>query len=287
MAHTAQARLAHGSLTGSVENGVCRFSAIPYAQAPVGPLRFAPPLPASWHGDRDASRPGPVAPQLPSRLREAMGDFDVPQSEDCLHLTVWTPGADLGKRPVVIWLHGGAWQSGGGALPWYDGSQLAGQGDLVVVAVNYRLAALGWLYVPGVAANMGLLDQELAIDWVHEHIAAFGGDPTRLTVMGQSAGASAICAMLARRPRFSRAILQSAALGRSFRTAAQALPLTQAFLAAAGAADIHAARQLPVAALLQAQQAPQVADALQAEGAQRSLFSPVLDGQVLPHDIGP
>ena len=144
-----------------------------------------------------------------------MGDFDAPQSEDCLHLTVWTPAADAQRRPVVVWLHGGAWQSGAGALDWYDGARLAGRGDVVVVAVNYRLAALGWLHVPGQTANVGLLDQEAAIDWVMDNIDALGGDPERVTLMGQSAGASSICAMLARRPRFSRAILQSAALGLS------------------------------------------------------------------------
>ncbi|MGE8642057.1 MAG: carboxylesterase family protein, partial [Achromobacter sp.] len=222
-----------------------------------------------------------------SRLRGAMGDFDAPQSEDCLHLTVWTPGAGPARRPVVVWLHGGAWQSGGGALDWYDGASLAARGDLVVVAVNYRLAALGWLYVPGQTANVGLLDQEAAIDWVLENIQDLGGDPERITVMGQSAGASSICAMLTRQPRFSRAILQSAGLGRGFRSAAQADMLGQAFLLAAGADSLDAARGLPVSALLAAQQAPAVQDVLRAEGSSRSQFCPVLDGQVLPQDIAP
>jgi para-nitrobenzyl esterase len=288
MGQPVQAALRAGTLTGVREaSGVCRYSAIPYAQAPVGSLRFAPPQPPAWRGERDATRPGPVSPQLPSRLREAMGDFDTPQSEDCLHLTVWTPGADQQRRPVVVWLHGGAWQSGGGALDWYDGAGLAARGDLVVVAVNYRLAALGWLYVPGQTANVGLLDQEAAIDWVLDNIQDLGGDPERITLMGQSAGASSICAMLARRPRFSRAILQSAALGRGFRSASQADALGRAFLQAAGVDTLEAARALPVSALLAAQQAPAVADALRAEGSSRSQFGPVLDGQVLPEDIAP
>lgn len=288
MNQPVQAVLEAGTLTGERDaGGICRYRAIPYAQPPVGSLRFAPPQPAAWRGRLDATRPGPVAPQLPSRLRGAMGDFDAPQSEDCLHLTVWTPGADAARRPVVVWLHGGAWQSGGGALDWYDGSHLAARGDLVVVAVNYRLAALGWLYVPGQTANVGLLDQEMAIDWVLDNIQDLGGDPERVTVMGQSAGASSICAMLARQPRFSRAILQSAALGRGFRSAAQADALGQAFLQAAGADSLDAARGLPVAALLTAQQAPAVQDVLRAEGSSRSQFCPVLDGQVLPQDIAP
>ncbi|QYJ19609.1 carboxylesterase family protein [Achromobacter sp. ES-001] len=288
MNQTVQATLPAGTLTGVQERGgVCRFSAIPYARPPVGKLRFAPPEAATWQGDLDATQPGPVAPQLPSRLRDAMGDFNAPQSEDCLHLTVWTPAADGARRPVVVWLHGGAWQSGGGALDWYDGSALAARGDLVVVAVNYRLAALGWLYVPGQTANVGLLDQEAAIDWVFDNITGLGGDPERVTVMGQSAGASSICAMLARKPRFSRAILQSAALGRGFRSAAQAQALGQAFLEAAGVASLDAARALPASALLAAQQSPAVAEVLRAEGSSRSQFCPVLDGHVLPEDIAP
>ena len=288
MNQTVHATLPAGTLTGVQERGgVCRFSAIPYARPPVGKLRFAPPEAATWQGDLDATQPGPVVPQLPSRLRDAMGDFNAPQSEDCLHLTVWTPAADGARRPVVVWLHGGAWQSGGGALDWYDGSALAARGDLVVVAVNYRLAALGWLYVPGQTANVGLLDQEAAIDWVFDNITGLGGDPERVTVMGQSAGASSICAMLARKPRFSRAILQSAALGRGFRSAAQAQALGQAFLEAAGVASLDAARALPVSALLAAQQSPAVAEVLRAEGSSRSQFCPVLDGHVLPEDIAP
>ncbi len=287
MRDTVIATLPQGRVTGTQTDGVCRFDAIPYADAPVGELRFAPPRPATWQGDRQASEPGPVAPQLPSRLRDAMGDFTAVQSEDCLHVTVWTPGVDARRRPVVLWLHGGAWQSGGGALPWYDGAGLAARGDVVVIAANYRLAALGWLYVPGQTANVGLLDMEAAIAWARTHAQAFGGDPDRITVMGQSAGAASICALLTRQPAFSRAILQSAALGRGFRTAEQAATLSTAVLLAAGAHTLDEARSLPAEAFLQAQSAPAVLSALRAEGATRSLFCPVLDGDVLPRDIAP
>lgn len=286
MNQAVHAALRSGTLTGVREaSGVCRYRAVPYAQPPVGPLRFAPPQPVQGRAKQNAH--DTVAPQVPSRLRGAMGDFEAEQSEDCLHLTVWTPEADAKRRPVVVWLHGGAWQSGGGALAWYDGARLAARGDMVVVAVNYRLAALGWLYVPGGTANVGLLDQEAAIDWVMDHIEDLGGDPERVTLMGQSAGASSICAMLARRPRFSRAILQSAALGRGFRTATQAETLGAAFLKAAGADSLDAARKLPVSALLNAQQDPAVAEVLRAEGSSRSQFCPVLDGEILPLDIAP
>jgi para-nitrobenzyl esterase len=287
MIETIDAVIGNGVITGTKTNGVCRFSAIPYAAPPVGERRFKPPVPAQWHGKLDATRPGPVPPQLPSRLRDAMGDFDAVQSEDCLQLTVWTPGVDDQCRPVVVWLHGGAWQSGGGAIDWYDGTQMAQRGDIVVVAVNYRLAALGWLYLPGEGGNLGLLDQEAAIAWVIDNIASFGGDPTQITVMGQSAGGSSIAALLARQPRFHRAIMQSASLGRGFRTIEQATRLSEPFLEAIGARNADDARQVSVEALLKAQQAPGVMEALAAEGSGRSLFCPVMDGVTLPVDIVP
>lgn len=276
------ATLSMGQVTGTRAGGVCRFSAIPYARPPVGDLRFRPPEPARWKGTIDATHPGGVSPQLPSRLRGAVGDFSAFQSEDCLHLTLWTPAVDKKRRPVLVWLHGGAWQSGAGALDWYSGERLASRGDIVVVAPNYRLGALGWIATPGETANVGLLDQEAAIAWVIEHIEAFGGDPQNVTVMGQSAGAVSIPCMLMRQPRFQRGILQSASLGRGFRSAAKAHEMADIFLHAAGAADLNEARRLPVQALLNAQQAPAVVQWLASEGAQRSLFAPVADGEVLP-----
>ncbi|TFZ03409.1 carboxylesterase/lipase family protein [Ramlibacter rhizophilus] len=285
MSPTVRATMPQGTVTGLREAACCRFSAIPYAQAPVAELRFKPPLPATWKGELDATRPGPVAPQLPSRLRGAMGDFAAPQSEDCLHLTVWTPAPDRARRPVLVWLHGGAWQSGGGAVDWYDGARLAVRGDIVVVAPNYRLAGLGWLAPEGGTANLGILDQELALDWVARHIEAFGGDPDRVTVMGQSAGGMSIANLLMRgQPKFQRAVLQSASLGRGMRSAAQAAEIARIFLRAAGAHNVEEARRLPVAALLEAQKAPDVLAWLAAENAHRALFGPVADGEVLPAD---
>ncbi|GGX02581.1 carboxylic ester hydrolase [Pigmentiphaga litoralis] len=270
------------TVRGVKQAAACRFSAIPYAEPPVGARRFLPPVPRALQGNVDATRPGPVAPQLPSRLADAMGDFDAVQSEDCLHLTIWTPAPDTARRPVVIWLHGGAWQSGGGAIDWYDGSRLVSEGDVVVVNINYRLAALGWLCVPGEPANVGLLDCEAAIDWVADHITAFGGDPARITVMGQSAGGSNIASLLTRQPRFHRAIIQSGSMGRGYRTRAQADTLGLAFLKALGVTSLDEARALPVQALLDAQRDSGVMAALAQEGSGRSLFCAVLDGTVLP-----
>lgn len=279
---TVEVSLPRGKVIGVREPGACRFSAIPYAAPPLGELRFRPPQPATWHGVIAAAQPGPVAPQLPSRLRGAMGDFEAPQSEDCLHLTVWTPAADRRRRPVVVWLHGGAWQSGAGALPWYDGASLAARGDIVVVAPNFRLGALGWMALPGETANLGQLDQEAALAWVREHIEAFGGDPDCVTVMGQSAGAVSVACMLIRQQPMQRGILQSASLGRGFRSLAKAHEIATVFLQAAGVETADQARQLPVQALLDAQRAIPVQQWLAAEGAQRSLFGPVADGAVLP-----
>ncbi|MEI8400535.1 MAG: carboxylesterase family protein [Alcaligenaceae bacterium] len=209
--------LKQGVVTGLQSQIVTRFLGLRYAQAPTGALRFAAPQPLGPQPMFDATQAGPVCPQRPSRLRNVMGDFEAVQDEDCLRLSIWTPACDQGKRPVVVWLHGGAWQSGGGALPWYDGARLAVRGDCIVVGVNYRLAALGWLFVPGQTANVGLLDEEAAVSWVVENIEHFGGDPARVTLMGQSAGGFNIAAMLARQPLFTRALLQSASLGRGFR----------------------------------------------------------------------
>jgi para-nitrobenzyl esterase len=142
----------------------------------------------------------------------------LPQGEDCLTLTISTPGSGGGSRPVVVWLHGGAYLTGSGSLAWYDGARLAREGDLVVVGVNYRLGALGYLCQTGLSDGAaGVEDVLSALRWIHAHVAAFGGDPDRVTLMGQSAGGGMICYLLARGQApglFRRAILQSAHLGR-------------------------------------------------------------------------
>jgi len=285
MPELVQANLRQGNIRGVKEARVFRFDAIPYGQPPVGEMRFRPPEPAQWRGSLDATTRGPIPPQLPSRLRQAMGDFHATQSEDCLHLSVWTPGLDSKRRPVVVWLHGGAWQSGGGALDWYSGEALSQLGDIVVVTPNYRLAALGWLSVSGEVANVGLLDMELALQWVRSNIDSFGGDPEKITVMGQSAGALSIACLLTRQACFDRAIIQSAPFGRGVRSAEAADEVSMLYLHAAGVQSVDEARVLPLEILLKAQTAPELVDWLKAEGAHRSLFCPVADGVVLPKEI--
>lgn len=270
------------TLAGVRSAGVSRFSAIRYALPPTGPRRFEAPVPAPLEGRIDATRAGAIAPQLPSLLHRTIGDIHAPQSEDCLHLTVWTPEADQGRRPVLVWFHGGAWQSGGGALDWYDGAGLARRGNIVVVAVNYRLGALGWLYTESTGGNLGLLDQELALQWVADHIASLGGDPDQVTAMGQSAGGTCVAALLTRKPAFRRAILQSAPLARGFRSPVAASALGRALLEAAGMPNLEAAKLLPADRLLQAQQSPRVLEVHRGLADGRGLFCPVLDGRTLP-----
>ncbi|MER7450626.1 carboxylesterase family protein [Nocardia beijingensis] len=183
-----------GTLRGVISGPVTAFRGIPFGRA----ARFAGPGPATtWNGVRDALRPGPASPQPRSRLERVMGPGSaLDRSEDCLALNVWTPGG--AGLPVLVWLHGGGFSSGSGAESWYDGSLLAERGRMVVVTVNYRLGALGYLYLgPEFGpANVGLLDQIAALRWVRENIAAFGGDPRRVTLAGQSAGALSALALL-------------------------------------------------------------------------------------------
>ena len=185
-----------GRLRGATEGGVAVFRGVPYARPPVGPLRFAPPQPPdAWTGVRDATAFGPPAMQAanPVTGRAAVA----PPSEDCLTLNVWTPAPDAGRRPVLVWLHGGAFVFGAGSSPATRGATLARRGDAVVVTLNYRLGLFGYLRGVDVCGdalpstgNAGLLDQLAALRWVRDEIAAFGGDPANVTVVGQSAGAA-------------------------------------------------------------------------------------------------
>lgn len=189
---TVVAQTAAGRVAGVREGGLAVFRGVPYAAPPVGPLRFAsprPPLP--WTGVRDASRFSP--PFVQSGAPES--------AEDALYANIWTPDP-AGSRPVLVYVHGGAWQVGSGSVPTFDGARPAARGDLVVVNFNYRLGAFGWglhddLADPGTGhlANWGLQDQIALVRWVHENIAAFGGDPDDLTLCGTSAGGASVWQM--------------------------------------------------------------------------------------------
>ena len=203
-----------GHLAGTSEGGVCIFRGIPYARA----ARFQAPEPyPPWDGVRDAIRPGPMCPQAPDPLAFFIGSPQVPlePSENCQVLTIATP-ALAGQRPVMVWIHGGGYLHGSGELACYSPQRLAAQGDVVVVSISYRLGAFGFLAVDGGQANCGTLDQMAALQWVQRNIHAFGGDPARVTVFGQSAGGHSVLTLLcehATQPLFQRAIIQSAPLG--------------------------------------------------------------------------
>jgi carboxylesterase type B len=228
------------------------FRGIPYAAPPVGPLRWQPPQPAAaWQGTRDATAFGPDCPQ-PDYYPELRGKG---QDEDCLTLNVWTPARQADAAlPVMVWIYGGGFTTGGGSHPTYDGAEFARRG-VVLVTLNYRLGLLGFMAHPGLTAespdhasgNYGVMDQIAALQWVRRNIAAFGGDPNRVTVFGQSAGAMTIEAMLVSplaKGLFHQAILQSVGAMRPLSTLAQA--------ESAGLEidpDLAALRRLPAAEL--------------------------------------
>ena len=175
-----------GRVGGATENGLHVFRGIPYAQPPVGVLRFAAPVVHdAWSGVRDATEFGPP-PRQPLRLSS---------SDEWLTVNVWTPDVHASGLPVMVWLYGGKFTTGSSDDPTFDGSLLAAQG-VVVVTLNYRVAAEGFLLIGGTPANRGLLDQIAALQWIRDNIAGFGGDPQNVTLFGQSAGAGSIALLM-------------------------------------------------------------------------------------------
>jgi para-nitrobenzyl esterase len=252
-----------GPVRGRFRDGVATFLGVPYAAAPLGARRFRPPEPRPRSREvLEADRHGPAAPQPPSRLEAAVGPMGLSrQDEDCLGLAIWSPAAERhdGPRPVLVWLHGGAFLAGAGSQAWYDGDRIARELGVVVVTVNYRLGVLGFLHLPdddGVPSNLGLLDQLAALQWVQDNIAGFGGDPAAVTVAGQSAGAQSILAMLDHDGAgrvFHRAVLQSAPLGLRPLSPEQAVRRAALVLDELGISGAAGLREVPVAGLLAAQ----------------------------------
>ncbi|WP_235677743.1 carboxylesterase/lipase family protein [Mycolicibacterium sarraceniae] len=210
----AVVQTAAGAVRGTVAPGYRVFDGVPYAAAPVGPLRWERPEPAApWSGERDATTPGLRCIQDTS----FDPDYGRPTGEDCLNLNIWTPdGASRSsQKPVLVWIHGGGFLNGSADI--YDARWMATQGDIVVVTVNYRLGALGFLAHPALSpdaniGNYGLADQQAALRWVRDNIAEFGGDPTKVTIAGESAGAMSVCDHLVAPDSaglFRAAILQS------------------------------------------------------------------------------
>jgi para-nitrobenzyl esterase len=262
-ASAVQVEIATGRLSGRRAGGVDRFLGIPFAQPPTGARRFRPPEPAApWSGVREADAFGGAAPQNALDVGVLPGMEVGRQSEDCLYLNVYTPAADAGRRPVMVWIHGGGFLLGAGSQLIYDGAALAERGDVVVVTVNYRLGALGFLDLEprfgaefAGAANLGVLDQIAALAWVRENVAGFGGDPGNVTIFGESAGGMSVGTLLgcpAARGLYQRAIPQSGAAHNTHdrETAARVADL---YLRALGASDPRALREASVEQILAAQ----------------------------------
>jgi para-nitrobenzyl esterase len=218
LAEAPKVRVAQGALIGEATERAHIFRNIPFAAAPVGALRWAPPAPAPrWSGERDATQNGPSCPQ-PMGSAPNLGGANGPTSEDCLHLNVFAPKSGQ-RAPVMVWIHGGGHRTGAGWV--FDGQAFARQG-VVVVTINYRLGALGYFAHPAITkaagkaptGNFGLMDQIAALRWVKANIAAFGGDPGNVTVFGESAGGWSTLALLSTpyaRGLYHKAIVQSGA----------------------------------------------------------------------------
>lgn len=283
--------IAQGAMRGAAHDGVLSFKGIPYAAAPDGRRRFTAPSPAPhWDWLRDATGYGPTAPKppYPDPLAKLLPE-PVIAGDDYLNLNVWTPDLD-GRLPVLVWLHGGAFVHGSGAVSLYDGTAFARDG-VVCVTVNYRLGAEGFLLIDDAPANRGVLDQLAALRWVRENIGCFGGDPDRVTVAGESAGAMSVTTLLSMPESaglFGRAVAQSGA-GHHVMAAETARRVTAALaeqlsvpptvegFASVPATDLTAA-QAELSARIAREPNPELWGEIAADS---MAFEPCVDGEVL------
>jgi para-nitrobenzyl esterase len=279
---------AYGKVRGAVNKGVFEFKGIPYGASTEGARRFLPPArPKPWTGEYAALEWGPEAPQVSPHTEIPEVRATIPaglgMSEDCLRLNVWTSGLnDGGRRPVMVWLHGGGFSSGNGSYTIYNGANLARKRNVVQVTVNHRLNVFGFLHLADIggerfahATNAGILDVVAALEWVRDNIERFGGDPGNVTIYGQSGGAGKVSTLLAMPPAqglFHKAIVQSgSALTAVPREAAT--EGAKALMAKLGAKTPEDLQQIPMADLTAAIQ-----------GMQQLRLAPVIDPATLPRD---
>ena len=282
-----------GKLEGNLENGLYVFKGIPYAAPPVGELRWMPPQPVkAWSGVRPAKNMGRLHPRILCLwpLRACLFLHE-PKDEDCLFLNIWTPGLDDARRPVMLWIHGGAFIIGSGTEPFLEGGKLAKRGDIVLVSINYRLGALGFINLKEITGgkipatgNEGLLDQVAAVEWVHENIAAFGGNPDNITVFGFSAGGMSTGTLLGMplaRGKFHKAINRSGAANVVGQLDA-AVKISEQFIKIfnLNGKNIDGLRKLTTQQLLDGQQ--ELGMKLRESEYRLTPFQPVVDGKVLP-----
>jgi para-nitrobenzyl esterase len=265
-----------GKIRGLAVGKVQAFKGIRYGADTAGSRRFlAPVKPAPWTGVLDTFEWGPEAPQVSphGEIAEVLATIpQTPMSEDCLRLNVWTQSTS-GRRPVMVWLHGGGFTSGNGSYTIYDGTNLARRQDVVMVTINHRLNSFGFTYLDGQAANVGMLDAIAALEWVRDNISRFGGDPGNVTIFGQSGGGAKVSTLLAMpgaQGLFHRAIIQSGSnlVGVA---KADAIKSTEIFMAKVGAKSLADLQKLSMAQLIAA-----------TNTTQGLRTSPVVDGVTLP-----
>lgn len=277
-------KTSRGPVQGETEGGVLVFRGIRFAEPPVGALRFRPPMPPTpWVDVRPALDFAPACPQL-VEIDPTENNNSV-MAEDCLAVNVWTPKADGKKRPVMVFIHGGANIDGSARNTWYNGTTLAERGDLVLVTLQYRMGAWGYLELSEIggkefaeSGNLGVLDQLAALKWVQQNIAAFGGDPNNVTLFGESAGGMATARLIAMpqaRALFHKAILESGAADRGGRSLSQATDVAKEFMKIAGVSSVEGLQKLSMLDMREAQRK------LFETRFEDSSFGPTIDGVAL------
>ncbi len=275
-----------GKVEGYFDKEISKYKGIPYALPPIGELRFFPPVSCEpWNNVLDATRFGPISPQPSTKIGALFGALREQSEADCLTLNIWAPVSEQEKRPVMVWIHGGGFFMGNGAD--LDGAHLSLRGNVVIVSINYRLGPLGFLYIPGVTANVGLLDQIAALKWVKDNIEAFGGDSENVTIFGESAGGTSVLtlmAMPAAKGLFHHVIAQSAVCHPlSYRTLATK-EFYELLMVKLGlkAGDIDGLRRVPVKKLIEADPTHEAVESGSFLLSDNPILGPVIDKNTLP-----